>query len=130
MYDVLFESAVIPNSYFTLKAFKRLERVCMIPVLTGKELESNISGIKLFAGFNLRKIYNEGPAIVIQYMGSWLQEYENKENTSVRSPTWKNFMDALHHMKLFDMREKIENCLNMVPEDAETQVEKLEGIIL
>ena len=117
------------NSHFTISAFKKLEVVAEIPVLTGNHfVESKLSGIKRFAGFSLySSAVDAYPANVILYMESWLRRYEESKG-SIAPPSWGKFLEALQLVKLVDLREKIENCLKTASEVVEGEI--YEGIII
>ena len=112
------------NSHFTINAFKRLEVVAEIPVLTGDHFgESQLSGIMQHAGFSLcSSTYNAYPAPVIQYMESWLRQY--KENDMILKPSWGKLLEALQVVKLVDLRKEIKECLETAPEVVEVKVEQ------
>lgn len=115
------------GNHFTLKAIKKLECIGGIKVLTNDDLESKLSDIKRFAGFNVQRRHDVSE-MVLQYMDCWLCDYKNETSRSVAKPTWRKFFDALEFVDLSALARHIEKYLKKAPESEIEEPEDKEGI--
>ena len=92
-----------------------------VQVVTNPKLEGKLGSIKTFAGFDIRHCSdNDSSCPVIQYMSSWLMEYERKPST-VKPPTWSNFLESLRLVGLGDLKKEVEECLERAPKVEQTK---------
>lgn len=100
-----------------------------IPVLSNPHLIDKLDSIRKFAGINIQHCGDESSILIIEYMNSWLMEYENQQ-CDVQPPTWSKFLESLRLVNLHDLTKKIEECLKKAPEsDLEVeQAKSKEGL--
>ena len=96
-----------------------------IPVLSDEILKQKLSGIKTYAGFNVRDFYDKSNSPFLQYMHSWLSTYKDKP--CVTEPTWSKFLDALRYVSLTEIARQIEDFLKTAPGPAIVHAEDREG---